>query len=99
MNPGKWTSIAPLQTARSHPATAVYAHSIYVMGGGGPAFKSLNSTEIFDPKTDCWRPGRPMPSLRSGSVAVTHGDNIYVMGGGFKQADGRFRFLPTLEIY
>ena len=98
-NPGTWQLKTPLAIARSHPATAVYEDKIYAFGGGGPAFKSLNSVEVYDPQSDKWTPRRDMPSLRSGAMAITVGDRIYVMGGGFKKPDGKFKFLPTVEIY
>lgn len=96
---GKWSSRAPLSAPRSHPAVAVHGDKIYSFGGGGPAFKSLNLSEVYDPGTDRWSALRPMPTLRSGAAAVTLGDAIYVIGGGFKKPDGKFKFLTTVEIY
>jgi N-acetylneuraminic acid mutarotase len=97
--PGTWMMKSSLRTARSHPATAVHRNKIYVFGGGGPAFKSLNTVEIYDPTRNRWTMGKEMPTLRSGAMAATMGDRIYVIGGGFKKPDGKFRFLPTVEIY
>ena len=70
-NPGTWQVKTPLGIARSHPATAVYQDKIYVFGGGGPAFKSLNTVEVYDPQGDKWTPRREMPSLRSGAILST----------------------------
>ncbi len=95
----KWFVKAPLSAPRSHPAVAVYNGKIYSFGGGGPAFKSLNLSEVYDPKTDRWSSLRPMPTLRSGAMAATIGDAIYVIGGGFKKPDGKFKFLTTVEVY
>jgi len=94
-----WFARAPLKIARSHPATAVYGGRIYVFGGGGPNFLSLNRVEIYDPEEDRWYEGTPMPTARSGAVATVVGDRIYVIGGGFKKPDGKFQFLPLVEIY
>lgn len=94
-----WIKRPSLHTARSHPATAVYQDKIYLFGGGGPAFRSLNTTEIFDPKTNQWSFGKEMPTLRSGAAAVTVNEKIYVMGGGFKKPDGKFQFYDLVEIY
>ncbi|TAK08235.1 MAG: hypothetical protein EPO39_04835 [Candidatus Manganitrophaceae bacterium] len=96
---GEWSVKAPLSAPRSHPAVAVYNGKIYSFGGGGPAFKSLNLSEVYDPKTNCWSSLRPMPTLRSGAMAATIGDAIYVIGGGFKKPDGKFKFLTTVEVY
>ncbi|WDT75767.1 MAG: hypothetical protein MPW16_00695 [Candidatus Manganitrophus sp.] len=97
--PGEWSVKAPLSAPRSHPAVAVHGGKIYSFGGGGPAFKSLNLSEVYDPKTDRWSSLRPMPTLRSGAMAATIGDAIYVIGGGFKKLDGKFKFLTTVELY
>lgn len=99
MKKNRWIKRPPLHTARSHPATAVYREKIYIFGGGGPGFKSLNSVEVFDPKTDQWSFRKEMPTLRSGAMAAALNDKIYVMGGGFKKPDGKFQFYNICEIY
>jgi len=78
---------------------ASHKGKIYVFGGGGPNFKSLNSSVCYNPEDDSWHTCQDMPTLRSGTMAATIGDRIYVMGGGFRQEDGMFRFLTTVEIY
>ena len=99
MTAAAWCDSAPLQHIRSHPATAVWGDKIYVFGGGGPRFKSLNTVEVYDPKADRWEQAAPMPTLRSGAVAAVIDGLIYVIGGGFCKDDGKFRFLPTTEVY
>ncbi len=94
-----WRSKAPLPVACSHPATAVYDGKVYVFGGGGPNFKSLNGVYVYDPHADHWSNLEAMPTLRSGAAAITVGDRIYVIGGGFRKPDGKFKFLTTVEIY
>ncbi len=94
-----WNIRKSLQTARSHPATVAYNGKIYVIGGGGPNFLSLDTVEIYDPGSDTWSWGRTMPTHRSGAVAALVGDKVYVIGGGYKKPDGKFKFLTTVEIY
>lgn len=96
---GRWRTLRSLATARSHGPVAVYDHKLYVLGGGGPNFKSLDSCVVYDPAQDRWETLCNMPTRRSGSVAFTINDKIYVVGGGFKKEDGNFRFLDTVEIY
>ncbi len=96
---GVWRTFSPLSEPRSHPAVSVYQGRIYSFGGGGDFFKSLNVSEVYDPELDRWTTLSPMPTQRSGASAVTLGDAIYVMGGGFKKADGKFKFLTTVEAY
>ena len=96
---GTWQQQPGLEIARSHCPTVNYKGKIYGFGGGGPNFKSQNTTVIFDPTTNSWSYGANMPTKRSGTVAQLVGDRIYVIGGGFKQENGTFKFLRTTEIY
>ena len=94
-----WIAKTPLQTPRSHPATVSYKGKIYVFGGGGPNFLSLDSVEIYEPHSNEWVWGSPMPTHRSGAVAAVINDSAYIIGGGYKKPDGKFKFLATVEIY
>ncbi len=97
--PSSWLNLAPLNTVRSHCGAATIGEKIYVFGGGGPAFKSLSTVEVYDPKADRWTFGPEMPTLRSGAVAVNLNDRAYVMGGGFRRPDGTFNFLTMVELF
>ncbi len=97
--PGTWQTLSPMVTARSHPGVAVFEGKIYSFGGGGPGFKSLNSSEVYDPATNQWSSVKPMPTSRSGTMAAAMGEMIVVMGGGFRKPDGKFKFLKTVEAY
>lgn len=97
--PGCWISTKALPAARSHAPVISFQNRLYVFGGGGAAFKSLNETFIYDPQQDIWDTARPMPTLRSGTVAALYQNAIYIMGGGYKQDNGQFRFLTTVDIY
>ena len=94
-----WRTLAPLNTIRSHCGAVAIGGKIYVFGGGGPEFKSLQTVEVYDPKADRWTFGPEMPTLRSGVVAVALEDQAYVMGGGFRRPDGTFNFLTVVEIF
>lgn len=97
--PNTWAVKSPLADARSHTPPATYGGKIYVFGGGGPQFASKNTVYAYDPATNQWERRADMPTYRSGSVTALVGDRIYVMGGGFKQSNGQFKFLTTVEIY
>lgn len=94
-----WQTLAPLKTVRSHCGAVALEGKIYVFGGGGPEFKSLQTVEVYNPKEDRWTEGPEMPTLRSGVVAVSLNGRAYVMGGGFRRPDGRFNFLTTVELF
>jgi len=88
-----------MQQARSHFGSAVHNGKLYVFGGGGADFQSLDSVEMYDPASDRWERRAPMSSHRSGIACATVGDRIYVMGGGFKRPDGTFDFKSIVEAY
>lgn len=94
-----WVKKSPMLRTRSHFAVAAYRGKIYVFGGGGADFQSLNSTEVYDPKRDVWSQGKEMPTIRSGAVAAAIDNRIYVIGGGVKRPGGKFEFYKIVEIY
>jgi len=94
-----WSDVRPLPEVRSHPATCALGGRVWVFGGGGPRFVSLSGTASYDPAADTWEAHAPMPSHRSGAVAAVLDGRVWVIGGGYRKDDGKFRFLPTVEIY
>ncbi len=96
---GHWRELPPLTIARSHSPVIAHQEKLYIFGGGGPNFKSLNSVVCYDPQEDRWQELAPMPSLRSGTAAFLADGKMYIVGGGFKKPDGNFQFLKTVEIY
>ena len=99
MSQGKWSELAAMETARSHPAVATYDNKIYIFGGGGPDFLSLDNSICYNPELNSWKTLANMPTKRSGTAAFTLDGKIYIVGGGFKKPDGNFQFLKTVEVY
>ncbi|MBI1822782.1 MAG: hypothetical protein HY200_02275 [Nitrospirae bacterium] len=95
----KWKLLKPMGLERSHCGAAAAGGKLFVFGGGGIGFKSLQGAEIYDPLRDLWNEITPMPTLRSGLVAASLNNLIYVMGGGFKNPDGTFNFLTVVELF
>jgi len=94
-----WRTLPPMDRARSHVPVATVGGKLYLFGGGGPHFASLDASAVYDPARSTWTPIRDMPTKRSGTVACVVDEKVYIIGGGFKQPDGMFRFLRTVEIY
>ncbi|RMH19212.1 MAG: kelch-like protein [Gammaproteobacteria bacterium] len=99
MTTGHWHLLPNTDTPKSHSPTVAYQGRIYVFGGGGDHFDSLNSTQIYDPATNTWSSGTPMPTRRSGSAYALIDGKIYIIGGMHKPKDGKFFFLKNMEIY
>ncbi len=88
-----------METERSHCGASSANGKLFVFGGGGLNFKSLQTVEVYDPQEDQWSFSTPMPTLRSGLVSVALNHQIYVMGGGFKNPDGTFNFMTVVELF
>jgi hypothetical protein len=84
-------TLAPLPQARGGMGKAVYvAGEFYVIGGetatgaGATANKVYDRVDIYNPRTNSWRPGPAMTTARHGIFPVAIGNRIYVAGGGAK---------------
>lgn len=96
---GTWNEIPPMDIARSHAPSITYDGKLYIFGGGGPDFLSLDSCVCYDPNSESWHELANMPTKRSGTAGFLINNKMYIVGGGFKKADGNFQFLKTVEIY
>jgi len=96
---GHWKQIPSMAVARSHAPVINFQNKLYVFGGGGPNFKSLDSCVCYDPMENSWSTLANMPTKRSGTAGFLIKDKIYIVGGGYKKPDGNFQFLKTVEIY
>ena len=83
-----WEYKKPLSSVRMRFAAVVGPDDkIYVFGGAEgmaniDATPVLNTTEVYDPKTDSWTLRKPMPESREAHAAVLGSDGkIYVLGG------------------
>jgi len=83
-----WEYKKPLSSVRMRFAAVVGPDDkIYVFGGAEgmaniDATPVLNTTEVYDPKTDSWTLRKPMPESREAHAAVLGSDGkIYVIGG------------------
>jgi N-acetylneuraminic acid mutarotase len=83
----RWTASAPLPTARSGLASALYRNLIVVLGGELPPDTFANN-EAYDVKAAAWRTLAPMPHGRHGTGATVLGGSLYVAAGSLKPGSG-----------
>lgn len=77
-----WSTAAPLKTARSAVAAALYRGLIVVDGGEFPAEnRTFIENEGYDLKTNTWVSLAPLPRGRHGFGAGVIGENLYFVGG------------------
>ncbi|MBV8170879.1 MAG: hypothetical protein JO219_03000 [Candidatus Eremiobacteraeota bacterium] len=82
----KWSSIAPLPSARGAGAAAVLAGKIHLVGGRayqGATLVDVNDHLVYDPVTNAWHSSTPMPTSRDGLalVADQSGSRLFAIGG------------------
>jgi N-acetylneuraminic acid mutarotase len=83
-----WTSGAPLPTARSGLAYALYQGLVLVLGGE-LAPNTFVENEAYDPKTKGWKTLAPMPAGRHGTAAAVAGGRVYLAAGSLKPGSGQ----------
>ena len=77
----RYTTLAPMITARLFHATAVLDGKLFVMGGTNGGYTSLSSVECLDLETGQRSEVAPMISPRALHSAAVLGGKIYVAGG------------------
>jgi N-acetylneuraminic acid mutarotase len=98
---GRWTAVAPMNTPRVNPATAVVGDQIVVIGGAdGRDFDHLHplaTVEVYSPANDKWTTfDPPLNQARSGMTSATvQGTAVLAIGGVFLTGQG---FVVTREV-
>jgi DNA-binding CsgD family transcriptional regulator/N-acetylneuraminic acid mutarotase len=83
--PVRWQQKAPMPSARSGLAAAVYDDQIYAIGGEG-VNGVTGEVDVYSPQEDKWKVLTSMPTPVADIGAVVIGGKIYVPGG--RVADG-----------
>jgi N-acetylneuraminic acid mutarotase len=98
-----WKTKAPMPTARSGFAVAVYQGKIYAIGGTvgtGANVRFTGTNEVYDPATDKWETKLSMPTPRADLGANVVNGTIYLMGGKEYWGDGPlYHELDVNEVY
>jgi hypothetical protein len=94
--PGRWTTAAPMPTARQEVAVAAYGGTVWVIGGFGPGAEPMATVERYDPASDSWDARPSLPIAIHHAAAVTVGDRLFVLGG---YGGGRIRWTPLDNVY
>ncbi len=98
---GTWAQAGTMNAARgSHTATLLPNGKILVTGGYGTSDKTLgkalNTTEIYDPRSDTWTQVRTMNSHRAQHTATSLSDGNVLVAGGLNDSS---EVLKTAELY
>jgi hypothetical protein len=80
---GRWTTVAPMGTARAgHTSTALADGRILVAGGATTA-----SAEVFSGPSNSWKPTGPMKKARTGHFAARLSNGRVLVAGGAAGAE------------
>ena len=74
-----WTTMAEMPTERSAPGVAAVNGKIYVIGGYGNGYLTIN--EEYDPATNTWTTKKSMPTIRTSFAIAVYQNKVYVIGG------------------
>ena len=79
----RWTTGAPMPTARSYTAVQAIDGKLYVAGGhnGANSNQFLRTLEVYDPATNTWASKSPMPTGRFTPASGVIGGRFYVACG------------------
>ena len=95
----RWTTRAPMPTARYHLTAAVVNNKIYVIGGYSSNHgDNLNANQEYNPDTNTWVNKKSMLTARIVLASGVINNKIYVIGG-CKFISGQFQILTTNEKY
>ncbi len=100
----RWVDGPKLPAGRSgHTATLLPDGRVLVTGGTtheasaeGNRFVARDSVELFDPKTNQWKPGAPMAQARNWHTATLLDDGRVLVVGGAREQKSH---LATAELY
>ncbi len=87
----QWERLAPMPTARSETAAAVWQGRIYVPGGLG----GTRAFEAFDAFEERWKSLPPLPEGRHHAAVTVKGGLVFVFGG----ADSSWRASRSTFVY
>ena len=91
-----WSEVAAPGRQREHVAAAVFDEEIWAIAGRWQG-EIFNTTEIYDPGSETWRPGPMLNEARSGFGAAVIDGAIVVAGGEVFEPNQALRSVEVLE--
>jgi N-acetylneuraminic acid mutarotase len=76
-----WQRLTPVLTPRTEVTAATDGAVVYVIGGFGEAGGSVDTVEVFDPRTGGWSAGPDLPHAVDHAMSAGLDGAVYVMGG------------------
>jgi hypothetical protein len=99
---GRWRATAPMATGRYWHGAALLADGTVMVVGGATLIEYHGYTaqsEIFDPRTETWRPAGRIGIARSLFGAVPAFDGTFVVAGGYSSCGFRLCTYARTDRY
>src|SRR5829696_2857086 len=77
----RWTTKAPMPTARSFLGVSVVNGVIYTVGGYNGSNQRTTAVQAYTSSTNAWTTKAPLPSARNSMVVGSINGVLYVAGG------------------
>src|SRR4029453_8337877 len=77
----RWSTLAPLPTARQEISDSVLDGKVFVIAGYDANRQSTASGEVYDPRSNAWQKVAPLPIATNHNAAATVNGRLYAFGG------------------
>ena len=99
----RWTRAAPMTTPRIEAsALLLRTGEVLVAGGASSAANqdgSFDTAELYDPRTDRWRPTPKMAAAHAGADSAVLGDGNVLLAGGLDYQGGYGIAVQATDLY
>ncbi|HLU52989.1 MAG TPA: hypothetical protein VK011_05280 [Acidimicrobiia bacterium] len=93
----EWAPEPELDTARGALALASTGDRLIAIGGVGPDWEQLATTEILEVGAPAWAPGPDLLEAREHHAAVAVGERVYAIGGRLATLDTNKATVEVLD--
>lgn len=94
----EWAISSPMPTERTEVAAATIGSRIYVVGGFDSSGNTLDTVEVYDPRSNTWSKAKELPVRLHHVAAASYQDKLYVVGGyqeGWIPSNALFIYDPV----
>jgi N-acetylneuraminic acid mutarotase len=77
----EWTALLPMPTERTEVTAATVGSRIYVVGGFDSSGDTVDTVEVYEPRSNTWSTAKELPIPLHHSAAASYQGKLYVVGG------------------
>ena len=99
----RWAPAAPMSTARVEASALLLRNGDVLVAGGASAAAnqdgSLDTAEVYDPRSNRWKPTPEMTSAHAGADSAVLGDGTVLVAGGLDYQGGYGIAVQATDLY